>query len=184
MIDPAIAGMARATLALIFLASGFGKARNLRWFAGVLHDYGIVPASLVWPLAVAIPAAEIFAALGLLAAALSALSAAVLIVLLAGFSLAIGSNLARGRRDIDCGCLGPAAQRSALSAWLIVRNLALLALAAVPLAPVLVREIVWIDFLTVGLGTLTLLFLFSAINRLVAQAPAIADLRHHPEELR
>ena len=49
--------------------------------------------------------------------------------LLAIYTGAIASNLARGRREIDCGCFASSA-RVPLSPWLIARNLILIAAAA------------------------------------------------------
>lgn len=184
MIDPAFTGMACATLALVFLASAWGKARHPRWFAGALREYRLLPEVALWPVALAVPALEAAAALGLLAAPLRPLAAALALVLLGVFSAALGLNLARGRRDIDCGCWGPAARPGALSGWLLARNAALAVLAAVLLMPPAGRDLVWVDFLTVGLGTVALLFVFGAIDRLIAQAPALADLRHRHEEIR
>jgi len=166
MIDPAINGIAQATLALIFLSSAVEKAKDLSWFADVLREYRLVPESAVWPVAFAIPATE-----------LAAVAAVVLIGLLLAFSFAVGINLARGRHHIDCGCWGPGAQRSELSGWLVVRNLALAAVASLLLVPLVAREILWVDFLTVGLATVTLLFLFGSTNRLIANASKLANLR-------
>ena len=177
MIDPAINGIAQATLALIFLSSAVEKAKDLSWFADVLRQYRLVPESAVWPVAFAIPATELAAAAGLLYAPLQVVAAVVLIGLLLAFSFAVGINLARGRHHIDCGCWGPGAQRSELSGWLVVRNLALAAVASLLLVPLVAREILWVDFLTVGLATVTLLFLFGSTNRLIANASKLANLR-------
>lgn len=184
MIDPALTGTACATLALIFLASAWGKARHPRWFAGALREYRIVPGAALWPVALAVPALEAVAALGLLAAPVRPYAAGLALALLAVFSGALGLNLARGRRDIDCGCWGPAARPGALSGWLLARNAALAVAAAALLVPPEGRDLVWIDFLTIGLGTVALLCVFGAIDRLIAQAPALADLRHRHEESR
>ena len=177
MIDPAISGVVQATLALIFLASAMTKAKDLSWFADVLRQYDLVPGSAVWPVAFCVPVTELAAAAGLLYAPLRIAAATSLIGLLLAFSFAIGINLARGRREIDCGCWGPGAQSGGLSGWLVVRNLVLAALAGFLLVPSFTREMVWDDFVTVGLGTVALLFLFGAANRLIGNAPKLADLR-------
>jgi hypothetical protein len=178
VIDPAINGIAQATLALIFLSSALEKAKDLSWFADVLRQYRLVPESSVWPVAFGIPSIELVAAAGLLYAPVQVIAATVLIGLLLAFSLAVGINLARGRRHIDCGCWGPGAQRSELSGWLVVRNLGLAAVASLLLVPLAAREMLWVDFLTVGLATVTLLFLFGSSNRLIANASMLANLRN------
>ena len=59
-------------------------------------------------------------------------------LLLSLYTAAIVLNLARGRRDIDCGCGGPGS-RQTLHEWLVWRNLAYLTLALLALPPPLDR---------------------------------------------
>lgn len=177
MVDSVIIGILQATLALILLAGGLEKAKDMSWFADAVRQYDLVPEAAVWPVAFAIPVAEFAAAAGLLHGPSRGVAAAGVVGLLLLFAAAIGINLARGRRQIDCGCWGPAAERGEISGWLALRNLALAALAGLLFAPVAERQWLWLDFLTVGLGTVTALFLFGAANRLIANAPGLANLR-------
>jgi hypothetical protein len=97
------------------------------------------------------------------------------LALLATYTLAIAANLARGRRDIDCGCFGPAA-RQPLSAALVARNAALLGVAVLALLPVQARALHPADALSiagaVGFGALV----FASANALLANAPRLRAL--------
>jgi hypothetical protein len=98
-------------------------------------------------------------------------------VLLAVYAGAMGINLLRGRRDLDCGCMGPGA-RSPVGAGLIVRNLILMTAALVAgFAPVHPRTLAWVDFLTVPLAIAVLAALYAALERVLALAPTVAALR-------
>lgn len=178
MIDPVINGILEASLALIFLASGIEKIRDFAWFTEAVRQYRLVPDSVLSPVAFAVPAAELAFAAGLLYPPSRSLAAAGAIALLLLFALAIGINLARGRREIDCGCWGPAAQRSEISGWLVVRNIALALPAGLLLMPDAARAVHWIDFATIGFATIAVLFLFGVFNRLIANAPKLSNLRN------
>jgi hypothetical protein len=97
----------------------------------------------------AVPAAEAAVAVLLVAPATSAIGKAGAVALMVAYAAAIGVNLARGRRHIDCGCAGPRARRP-IGAGLVVRNALLAAVALAALAPVHARPLVWVDALTVS----------------------------------
>ncbi|HLK13052.1 MAG TPA: MauE/DoxX family redox-associated membrane protein [Candidatus Binatia bacterium] len=174
--DPAIVLVLRGALALLFLIAAAHKARDPGRFRAVLADYRLLPARLVAPAAVALPAVE-----GTLAAALCApgqrapglVGAAALLLLYAG---AMAVNLARGRRDVDCGCMGPAAHRP-IAPGLVARNVALAAAAVAGLVPTAPRPLVWVDAVTAAGGTAALAALWGAAGRLLANRPALARLR-------
>jgi hypothetical protein len=86
------------------------------------------------------------------------------------FSAAIAINIARGRRDIDCGCFG-AALRQGLSGWLLVRNLALAGAAVAVWLPSFERTLEPLDWVTIALGGTTLLVLYVAANVAIVNAP-------------
>jgi hypothetical protein len=88
------------------------------------------------------------------------------VLLLYGFAIAV--NLARGRRDIDCGCGGPAG-RQTLSEALVLRNALLAAAAlasALPLAP---RALGWLDALTATAAVASTALLYAAASQLLAR---------------
>ena len=54
--------------------------------------------------------------------------------LLLTYAIAIAINLARGRRDLDCGCAGPN-ERRPIAAWMVWRNVGIAILLAAVLLP-------------------------------------------------
>jgi hypothetical protein len=96
--------------------------------------------------------------------------------LLVLYAIAMAINLARGRRHIDCGCAGPAARRS-ISGRLVARNVILATLALVALVPVVPRQLLWIDGVTIAAATVALAACWAAMDRLLALEPGLARLR-------
>src|SRR5437870_1480218 len=126
--DPVIDLTLRTALALLFFVAAGHKLRDLDRFRATLAEYRLLPAGLV-PLAAAlVVAVEVAAAGALLVPGARAAGLVVAAALLALYGAAIAINLARGRRDIDCGCAGPAVRRPITGA-LVARNAALAALA-------------------------------------------------------
>ena len=174
--DPAIDLTLRAALALLLAVAAAHKLRDVAAFQATFADYRLVPDALGRPLALLVPFVETAAALLLLAPATSALGKVGAAALLVVYAAAVGVNLARGRRHIDCGCAGPYARRP-IGGGLVVRNLVLAAVALATLAPVRLRPLVWIDALTVSGAVLALAALYLAADRLLAHGPALARLR-------
>jgi len=85
-------------------------------------------------------------------------------------------NLIRGRRDIDCGCAGPAAQMP-LSGALVVRNALLVAAAIAAAAPLQTRPLGAIDAFTFSAALAMGVLLWKAAHGLLENAPALARLR-------
>jgi hypothetical protein len=80
------------------------KFGDLVGFSNVIDDFGLVPEAWVAPVAVTLPAVEIFAAIGLLLDMRGALGVIVALLLLFIAVLFYGIWLGL---DIDCGCFGP-----------------------------------------------------------------------------
>jgi len=171
-VDPAIDLMIRAALALLFAVAATHKLRDMTTFRGTFADYRLLPDVA----ARAVPAGEAAVALLLVAPATSALGKAAAVALLVAYAAAIGVNLARGRRHIDCGCGGPHARRP-IGPGLVVRNTLLAGVALAALAPVYERPLVWVDGLTISGAVLALAALYVAADRLMAYGPALARLR-------
>ena len=179
MLDPAIELVLRGGLALLLLGAALHKARDFAAFRSAVIGYALAPERVAGAIAALLTGAEAAIAAALLAPASIGLRAPALVataLLLALYAAAIAVNLARGRRDIDCGCAGPAA-RQPLSEWLLARNALLIAAALLGLGGVSSRPLVWIDALTVSGGVAMLVATWLAAHRLLANAPAIARLR-------
>ena len=172
MLDPVIVWTARLVLAAVLLAAAVAKLRALEEFAGVVHNYRLLPELLARPVAYALPVLEIVLALGLLLDPTRRPAAVATAALLAVFALAMAINLWRGRAHIDCGCFA-AALKQRLSWALVARNGVLigLALLIVPLAPG-PRSLGALDLLTVAVASGSLLLLYIAFGRLAGlEAP-------------
>lgn len=127
-IDPIFIIASALAIAVLLASAATHKLRAPARFARQLADYQLLPEAVIRPGARVIPALELVIAFALLVPATrswAALSAAGLIAL---YAAAIGINLWRGRRDIDCGCAGPD-QAQPLRPILLLRNGALVAVA-------------------------------------------------------
>lgn len=175
MIDPVIELTLRTALALLFAAAAWHKVSDRSRFAASLDAYALLPARLVWPISLLLPALECSLAIGLLYATTREPAAIASMALLTLYTVAIATNLARGRRDMDCGCFASSA-RVPLTPWLVVRNLVLIGAAALLVAPVRVRSLVWVDQFTIVTAVLVLWLLWSAALRLAQTGPALQRL--------
>lgn len=155
----------RYALALLFGGAALHKLRDRRRFDGMVLAYRLAPSRLALRVARLLPLLELLVAGGLLAAWRPAFPAAAL--LLAGYGLAMAINLARGRREIDCGC-GAMPQR--LSLWLVARNAVLAAAALSLLLPAGARPGAP-DAMTLAAIATVAVLLPGPLGSLVAHAP-------------
>ena len=175
-IDPALQWALRLALAAVLLQSAAHKLRGIAVFAAAIRGYRLLPEKLSVAAAATFTAAELAIGLGLLAPSTGTFPARAACALIALYSLAVAVNLARGRREIDCGCAGPAV-RQPLRGALLVRNAALLAAAAICAQPVAGRPLVWIDALTIAGGMTSLWLAHAAIEAALSNAARETALR-------
>ncbi|MBX9884144.1 MAG: methylamine utilization protein MauE [Novosphingobium sp.] len=160
---------------LVFLQAALAKLRHRELLVGVIANYRLLPAVLVAPAALLLPPAEIAVAIGLLLGG-QALAAAAAIALLVIFAVAMGINIVRGRRAIDCGC-GRSHLRQPLSWLLVARNLVLAALLVPRLLPgAMPTAADLVVALAGGLAVFLIVQLFNAIGALAA-SPLAASRR-------
>ena len=174
--DPVVVWILRLSLALLLGAAALHKLRDPSAFTRTLRDYRILPAVLAPSAVPAVVAVEALLAAMLLlpfTATAAGLSTAGLLGL---YSAAIATNLARGRRFIDCGCLGPGA-RQPLSGWLLVRNGVLMLAGALLALPVGARPLTWVDGVSIAGAVAVLALLFHATNALATLVTSTRDLR-------
>ena len=174
-IDPAIIAVTRAAGAMIFAGSAAMKLSGPMEFRAAVENYRIVPESIAGPVAWVVPILELAGAAGLTFSATRDAAAGLLVALLAIFTGAIALNLARGRREIDCGCFGPM-MRQRLSGWLVVRNAALALMVAAAAAHPEARMLLPLDYVTILSGGIALVILYVVLNYLLANAPVVAML--------
>jgi uncharacterized membrane protein YphA (DoxX/SURF4 family) len=161
-LDPALALTLRAALALLLLGAAFAKLRRFAAFRAAVAGYRLLPERGVGAAALGLLAAELSLGAMLLMPTLgapAALGAAALLLLYAG---AMAVNLARGRRDVDCGCTGPGARRPI--GWeLVARNLLL--------AGVALGAALWLDGVSVVAGAAVLALLYATLDASLALGP-------------
>lgn len=134
---PEVAIAIRTLVALVFLTASLGKMRHWVVFQGVIANYRLLPDALVAPIADLLPPVEALVGILLLLGLATPWPQAGAAVLLLIFAAAMGVNLLRGRRDIDCGCF-QSALKQRLSWSLVARNavlVLLLGMAVVPSEP-------------------------------------------------
>lgn len=183
VIDPAIHWLAAAALAVLFLAAATGKVRDLAGFRAVLADYRLLPPALVPVGAPAIVVAEAALALALCVPSSWPVSAACALGLLGAYTAGMAVNLARGRTDMDCGCLGrrqagghgglAGALSGRLSGWLLVRNGLVMLLAGLLLLPASPRVLSAGDAWMVLAGVLGLALAYRVLDQLIANHVAL-----------
>ncbi len=175
-LDPALQWVLRIGLGTLFGFAAWHKLRAPEAFRAALDGYDLLPERAHGATTRVLPALELMAAAGFLlpgGARGAALLAAGLLLLYTG---AVAVSLLRGRRDIDCGCAGPAAAR-AIGSDLVLRNLALLAAAiACGFAPA-ARTLVTLDAVTIGAGAATLVLLYAATESTRANAHSLPRSR-------
>jgi uncharacterized membrane protein YphA (DoxX/SURF4 family) len=174
-IDPIVGWVLRVSLALLFTFSAWHKLRDLAGFRETLRDYRLLPDLLVSSTAGIVVAIEALTSLALCTPAAASMGAAMAASMLVVYSTAIAVNLVRGRRSIDCGCLGPASDQS-ISPALLSRNAILVAGALAAMLPAGHRSLHWVDSLTFIAGLGCLFMLFIAANQLLAIATRHSQL--------
>lgn len=174
--DPVIALVIALSLSALWLVAARHKLMAFREFSAVLANYRLVPAQATEACAAAVAGLELALGIGLLLPATrqSALLASVLLLCL--YAAVIALNLLRGRRHIDCGCMGPVSRQS-LSGWLVSRNLLLALTAMLATLPQSGRALVWLDAFSIAASVGVAALLYATINHLIASAPDLARLR-------
>lgn len=175
MIDPVIQLSARLALALLFGAAAWHKLADRRRFEATVRRYELGPAWAVPWVSRLLPPCEIALSVGLLFGATRHAAAAGSVALLAVYAAAVGINLRRGRRDLDCGCFAWSA-RTPVGPWLLRRNLGLAALACLVLLPSRPRSLIWVDWATIATTLVASVLLFVAVDRLANTGPAWREL--------
>jgi len=173
MIDPVVQLSVCGALAWVWVGSGIEKLRDLPRFRRIFADYRLLPTRLSRAFAPLVAMAELGLAAGLLWPAARPTALLGVAGLLSLYSAAIALNLARGRRDIDCGCAGPQAGAT-LAGWLLLRNAALVAAALACRLPQDPRPLVWLDALSVLGAACVLVATWSAVHGLAANAGRFA----------
>jgi hypothetical protein len=122
----------RVLVGLAFLTAAVGKMRHWSVLRGVVANYRLLPQWLEAAVTYGLPPVEALLGAALLLGQMAAWAAAGAAALLLMFAFAMGINLRRGRRHIDCGCF-QSALKQPLSWTLVIRNAVLACLLGIPL---------------------------------------------------
>lgn len=174
-IDPIFIIANALAIAVLLASAATHKLRAPARFAKQLADYQLLPEALVRPSARVIPVVELAIAFALLvpvSRSWAALTAASLIAL---YAAAIGINLWRGRRDIDCGCAGPD-QAQPLRPVLLLRNSVLVGLALLASVAPIVRDLNVFDGFVTLFASAVALLIYAAADGLLANSPLLHKL--------
>ena len=173
--DPAVVHAARYGIAVLFVAAAISKARNFSIFRATMLDYQLIPHALLGLIAALILALELFIPVGVLSSVFAPLSMNIAASLLVLYGAAIGVNLVRGRRDIDCGCTGPAVRQS-LTGWLVARNIILALFALLAAMEPSQRLLSTLDYVLIAITVGAAIAIYAAANQLMANLPRLDSL--------
>ena len=165
MLDPAFGYLILLGIALLFALAGSHKLRSLAAFSEVFTAYGVLPGGWARRTAWLIPCVELAAAAALLWEPSRRCALIAAIVLLVAYASVMAFTLARGRRELDCGCGAPGRRRS-IATWMVWRNGALALLAGIAALPWSPRTLDAADLLTVVGGLAAIIMLYMAVDRL------------------
>lgn len=129
-----VAGQLLAGLILL-LAAGKKALQGTEKLVVTVRDYRLIPQSLIFPVARMLPGLEATVGIlliGNLGQPVVGVAAATLYMV---FAAAVGANILRGRRHIDCGCFGGSASKPLT--WTLVSRNTVLAVASASSAGIL-----------------------------------------------
>jgi hypothetical protein len=175
MIDPAIGYLITLGLASLFAVAAAHKLKTRAEFARILEAYRLFPPRAAGPLSYLLPLLELATVLGLLVPSSRREAGYASAMLLLVYAVAIAVNLARGRRDLDCGC-GLARDRRPIAGWMVVRNAALAAVALAAAWPWAGRALAPLDVVTIVGGAAAAALLYASIDVLLGRVMPKAAL--------
>jgi hypothetical protein len=179
MADPVLGYIVALGIAALLGSAGLHKLRARHQFSEVLGAYRLLPESVIPGMVAVLLVAELSTALGLIVPASRPAACVAAATLLLLYACAIGINLARGRRDLDCGCSLASARRP-IAAWMLLRNGVLASLALTVALPWSGRPLTALDLMTIAGGALAAALLYVSVDALlgtVAPAAALARAR-------
>jgi hypothetical protein len=179
MIDPLLSRTIAFGFAVLFIGTAWHKLSALGRFSAILRDYRLLPALLIRPLTLLIPAIELTLVLGWLSNLSPRVTAMTSAALLSTYALAMIINLGRGRIYIDCGCGFGASigEGQALSSSLVARNILLIGIALLSLVPTSGRDLGITDLALVFASTLIAILLYASSEQLIQNRAAIVTWR-------
>jgi hypothetical protein len=169
--DPALDLALRTALSLLLGASATHKIRDQRSFRATLAEYRLLPTRLVAAGAVLVAAVELGLAIGLLVRPRPSLAGAAALLALYGAAIAINLRAAAATSTAAAAAGRP------ISGWLVGRNAALATIALAGLLAQCPRTLTWLDAVTIAAATAFAAAIYTSLDRMIADAPALARVR-------
>ena len=126
--NPWLALVCRLVVGVVFIYASLDKVAHPAAFAGIVHNYQILPHSLINITAILLPWIELVAGLLLVLGVWTRGSSLIISVMLIVFIAAIGYNIYRGL-DFICGCFDVTEDGMRIGWTKIGQNIVLLALS-------------------------------------------------------
>ena len=173
MIDPLIILILSILFSALFVFAALHKILSGS-FQSIVSDYRILPTALVPLAAISIPLIEIVIGFSWALNFLPTLTALATSTVLASYTAAIGINLLRGRRYIDCGCGFSSTKKTLgsqqLSGGLILRNIILIAFSILAILPLAERLLGVMDYFSAIVASAIIALLFAGYNQLLSNS--------------
>ena len=173
-VDPFVQLVAAGATAIVFARALVEKSSNFVVYAATLRDYRLVPEALAPFVAVCFFIAEISTVAFLVMPDTRGFGAVCAMVLLGVYALAMALVLLAGREEIECGCGG---EGQAVSWALVLRNLVLIAAAALMLAPEAPRDLSWFDHAQIVCAILVFWLALAIVEKTIESQSAVRRLR-------
>jgi len=174
--DPVITVITCISMSLLFGMAAMHKLKAPAVFKAAMDDYQLIPSILLGISSLLLILMELISAILVLIPLTRSAGLTIMAILLTLYATGISINLIKGRRNIDCGCNGPATTQ-ALAWWLVVRKLVFVGFVLYAVGPSINRSLNWLDLFTILFGVLVTSGLYMGFNQLLAQAPRLAALR-------
>jgi hypothetical protein len=178
LLDPLPQLSIALALATLLAASAVHKLLAWSEWPDVVRNFRLLPDGLARVAAGTIVCAEALTAGALLWAPTRHAGGGAAAALLATYAAALWINVRRGRTSIDCGCFG-SRLRHGISAWLVVRNIALVLLALTLLLPTRTRSLSPAEFALALAFVLTLAFLYPVLAVVLRPSPPTFEQNFH-----
>ena len=173
-VDPFVHVVAAGAIAVVFARAIVEKSSNFIVYAATLRDYRLIPEAFAPFVAVCLFIAEISVVALLALPETRAAGAVGAIGLLAIYGLAMALALAAGREEIECGCGG----EGQIVSWaLVARNAALIAVAALVVAPQTPRELSPYDQAQAICAILVFWLALAIVEKTIESQAAVRRLR-------
>jgi len=178
-IDPVIHTVIALSFSALFALASMNKWQNLEAFTKALRAYDLIPFRLAAPAALLIATLELATAVTLIVPYLTTLGTLLAVALLSAYAAVMALSLARGLKQIDCGCnLSQGRQGTTPIAYaLVFRNLGLAVCALALLAPQTSRTLYYSDALFIAFGVFTLCVYYATLNQLISNHLRYRELR-------